>query len=294
MVPVKNLSESGISNQKKVALRCLIAALLAIFLSTPARTDSEPKTLEEMGAESPPKNDREELSQRVYDLALRVFENADVVAYKHRHLSASQQIVEEPHGCFQVACDCSGFVSSIVDVVAPRHFRLVERLQPEAPYPQAKTWAKFFSSLQFGSENGWVDIRDYHNLRPGDLIAWSKASDEKPRRMDGRSGHVMIVAERPGPTHRIAVNDHEIQYISVKVIDSSSVYHFPPELLPPRAHQKYRDGLGIGFVRILVSDDGQPEGYWEGSFRGERNRSINGPTASTNVRFARMVPLSAY
>ncbi len=82
-----------------------------------------------------------------------------------------------------------------------------------------------------------------------------------------------------------------LRYVQIHVIDSSSVYHFAPEQLPPKAYKKHRNGLGLGGIRIILSESGAPIGYWEGTYWGEGEEPVKGPTLSNLVRFARMVPL---
>ncbi|MBX9670589.1 MAG: hypothetical protein K2X93_23505 [Candidatus Obscuribacterales bacterium] len=50
-----------------------------------------------------------------------------------------------------------------------------------------------------------------------------------------------------------AQQDGAMLYVRVRVIDSSTTYHFPLEELPPNANLDHRDGLGIGYVRVYLS-----------------------------------------
>jgi hypothetical protein len=81
------------------------------------------------------------------------------------------------------------------------------------------------------------------------------------------------------------------RYFDIEVIDSSSVYHFPPEYLPPKAFQKHRNGLGVGRVRIILNESNNPIGYWAGTFWGEGQKPVQKPTLSKEISFARMVSL---
>ena len=47
----------------------------------------------------------------------------------------------------------------------------------------------------------------------------------------------------------------------------------------------------MGNVRIILSADNAPIGYWEGTYWGEGQKQISGPTFTNLVRFARMTPL---
>ncbi|MBX9694980.1 MAG: hypothetical protein K2Z81_21525, partial [Cyanobacteria bacterium] len=149
---------------------------------------------------------------------------------------------------------------------------------------QAKVWANFFDTLDVNQpSNGWLGINNWRQLKPGDFVAWKEGKVSSA----GNTGHVMIVAGTPGN----AVQENGYRYFEVPVIDSSSVYHFAPERLPPNASQKHRNGVGIGTVRILLSDTDAPIGYWAGTYWGEGETPVEGPTFSDMVRFAPMTSL---
>lgn len=231
------------------------------------------------------------IAQRALDLARKIFLLADVVRYVHNHVPATDQISRDGSG-FVARTDCSGFVSYVVRSVSPQHYRIVRDRQPSADYPQAKTWARFFSTLPVDQPlDGWIQVPRYDQLRAGDLIAWTKARKAPDHAGSGNTGHVMIVAAQPGQPQREVLDGQPVTYVSVPVIDSSSVYHFPPERLPPNAHQDHRNGLGLGNVRIILSTAGDAIGYWEGTYWGEGQKPVEGPKLSSEVRFARMVSM---
>lgn len=225
------------------------------------------------------------LSREALQLGKSIFEKATVVKYIHHFVPASRQITLKDDGTMSARTDCSGFISFIVHAVAPRHYRAVRELEPRADYPQAKIWASFFESLEPAeAKGGWLKIANWQELQPGDFIAWRIGKNAPPG--DRNTGHVMMVEDKPGPL----IEENGSRYFEISVLDSSTTYHFGPERLPPHAAQAHRDGLGIGTVRIFVSPDNQPIGYWVGTYWGEGHRDINGPTESNQIRFARMVP----
>ncbi|MGV8120481.1 MAG: hypothetical protein AB2L14_12035 [Candidatus Xenobiia bacterium LiM19] len=75
-------------------------------------------------------------------------------------------------------------------------------------------------------------------------------------------------------------------------MDSSSIYHFQPDITPPQAGQKNRDGLGKGFVRLVLDEGDKPVGYWEGHYSGKYSVDISGPSYSDTIAFGRLVPYS--
>jgi putative intracellular protease/amidase len=245
---------------------------------------SRDKTAVSSDAQGDDQTDYSKLGRQALKVAETAFDNASVVGYVHRNALASRQVVSQPDGSVEARTDCSGFMSYVVHSVAPKHYLAIRSLEPEKSYPQAKIWAQFFDSLDKNQpHDGWLAISNWKDLRPGDLIAWQEGKISP----GGNTGHVMMVRGTPGEIQQ----QKEFRYFEVPVIDSSSVYHFPPEHLPPKASQAHRNGLGTGNVRILLSDDNAPIGYWAGTYWGEGQKQINHPTFTKLVRFARMTPL---
>ncbi len=226
----------------------------------------------------------ETLGERALHLAESVFNRATVVRYSHHQVPAANQISADGGNDLKALTDCSGFISYLVHTVAPRHYTVVRSREPGHSYPQAKVWATFFTEMDDDQvHDGWIRIRRWRDLKPGDIIAW-KAGKAKA---GGNTGHVMMVQRAPATVQE----SNGYRYIEVSVIDASSVYHFAPESLPPRAHQKHRNGLGVGCIRIVLSNDDTPIGYWEGSYWGEGDKEITHPTMSNVIGFGRMVHL---
>lgn len=226
--------------------------------------------------------ERDSLSQKAYDEAESVFQQVTSTRYKHNHLIASQQVEFSDGGGCRVDANCSSFVGYILDKVARAQYDAIRQFQPNNSYPRARSYASFFNSLtDTKPTHGWLKVSRYADLQRGDLIAWEKHLDPGQR---GNSGHVMFVVQKPEPIE--VVNDK--RYVTIQVLDCSSVTHFPPEILPPKAKQTRRDGLGKGCVRLLLDEADNPIGYWEGTYSGERDCAINHASISRNIAFARL------
>lgn len=231
----------------------------------------------------PTNSDSLSLGEKALQLAQSIFNRASVVRYVHREVPASRQVITEDDGTVESKTDCSGFISYIVHTVAPAHYQVVRDREPNANYPQAKIWARFFDSLDNTQpQDGWLQVSNWRDLRPGDFIAWKEGGSGS-----SNTGHVMMVLQKPIGPQQLG----NIHYIEVPVIDSSSVYHFAPERLPPNSSLKHRNGLGEGSIRIILSPTDEPIGYWEGTYWGEGDKPVRGPTQSNMIRFGRMVPL---
>lgn len=230
------------------------------------------------------KTEASDTSNQILLQAETLLDKAQDVHYEHLKDSASEQIQNSGASAHN---DCSGFVSYLLLKNAPEQYAAITQLQPKAWYPQAKTYAQFFLDLQQSNTSGWTKINEVRDLRRGDFLAWAKQT--VPGQKPGNTGHVAIVAENPkGDVQQIEIDGKPIRFISVKVIDSSSVDHFAPDLLPPHAGQSHRDGLGEGFVRIVVDDQNKPCGYWEGTFWNEGGKPISHPSYTPVIGFARL------
>jgi hypothetical protein len=216
-----------------------------------------------------------------YDEARAVFLRVTSVRYRHVKAPALAQVDGD-----RAWDDCSGFVSWVVDRVSPSSYEAVRALEPSSPHPHARTYALFFSRLGNTSpRDGWIGIRSWRDLRRGDFIAWEKGARAEDHGGGSNSGHVMMVVDRPG-----AVTVRKgLRFVAVFVLDSSSVSHFRPEILPPRAGQARRDGLGEGTVRLVLDRGDRVVGYWEGTWWGEGRKRIARPSYSERVAFGRLV-----
>ncbi len=220
------------------------------------------------------------VADQIFDDAASLLGSVKDVHYEHLHSPAADQVSgSTAHN------DCSGFVSYLLAKHAPDQYSIIAAEQPTKDYPQAKTYAKFFSELRDG-KSGWSKVQDIRALRRGDFIAWAKPV--VPGQKSGNSGHVAIVAASPAAAETASTGDKQVRFVSIKVIDSSSVDHFAPDILPPNAGQQHRDGLGEGYIRIIVDADYNPIGYWEGTYWNEGNKPISGPSFSPVIGFARL------
>jgi len=255
-----------------------------------------------------------QLAEVAFDVANDVFLKAKVVAYHHLPDLAGNQ-VRLVDGDMVAQTDCSGFVSYVLNKSAPKHYEAVLEFarrryvqtqqsngaQPEEGkplYPEAKDYADFFGTLKAGSTtHGWTGVATVWDLRKGDIIAWGKNNwDGK-----GDSGHVAIVIEPPDQqlveasvkeTGADGVEaESTVQCVNLHVLDSSAVYHFPAEELPPRARpvQKHRDGLGKGYIRLVLDSGGAPVRYWEGLYQGDVKKEIKAPSISADIHFGRLI-----
>lgn len=231
-----------------------------------------------------PADSTDSATLKILARAQTLFDQAGDVHYEHLHCPAINQI-QNAGKCSHN--DCSGFVSFLLANYAPQQYSVILNEQPTANYPQAKTYARYFVNLE-SAKSGWKRIESISDLQRGDFVAWAKKV--VPGQKSGNSGHVAIVAEAPGTTlEEITIDGTPYKYLPIKVIDSSSVDHFAPDRLPPNAGQKHRDGLGEGFVRIIVDEQKRPIGYWEGTFWNEGGKPILRPSFSDMIGFARLV-----
>ncbi|HEY9773453.1 MAG TPA: hypothetical protein V6C81_06555 [Planktothrix sp.] len=221
------------------------------------------------------------LAADAYKVAESAFESVDYTHYAHQHVPQELKL--------QMCTDCSGFVSWVLQSVSPKHYAAVHALDPDKSYPTASAYEQFFTQSGEGATSGWQRLSSFRELRQGDLIAWAKP-DNGPGK--GNTGHVMFAMETPTEEGIATEEDgKKLRFINVRVLDCSSVSHFPPEELPPNTHQQERDGLGKGYVRIVINSNDTPIGYWEGTHSGESGHDIHRPTFTHDIAFARLLPL---
>jgi hypothetical protein len=254
------------------------------------------------------------LAAAAFEIANEVFLDAEDVAYEHPLKPASRQVIRTD-GRWVARTDCSGFMSYVLSKAAPaqygavmdlarREYREDQERRGRTPrddrpfYPDAKEYADFFATLSTRSpSDGWIGVESVWDLRRGDFIAWAKENwDGK-----GNSGHIAMVMDPPsrelieaiaveknreGVTHEV-----RIKCVNIRVLDSSSVSHFGNEQLPPRVvpRQRQRNGVGTGFIRLVLDGGGVPIRYWEGFYWGEGQKDIKGPSRSSNIHLARLV-----
>lgn len=260
--------------------RIFRASILPVFVSALANFSLSAPSAAHL---KEPKAKPQSASERIYEEAEQIFQKATSTHYRHNKLPASEQLGFADGTECSVDTDCSGFVSYVLNKVAAPQYEPIRRMQIDRAYPQAKSFALFFKQLSDTSaSSGWQRVSKYSDLKRGDLIAWEKPRDPGPR---GNTGHVMFVVDAPAP---IEVTEGK-RYVSILVLDCSSVTHFAPETLPPNTHQTVRNGLGRGSIRLLLDENDNPIGYWEGNYSAEKDRQILKPSLSDNIGFARLV-----
>ena len=228
-------------------------------------------------------------ADKIYERADWVFNNAEQVHYGHRKAPALLQVKSYSNGRCDADTDCSGFVSYVLSDF-PKQYEAIRKLQPERKYPQAKIYMQFFNELKRDvPTDGWLRVERINDLKRGDLIAWRKPQPPDGVKKKSNTGHVAIVIENKGPVEETEVDGKKVRFQSVNVIDSSSVKHFQPELLPPLSSMPHRDGLGKGVVRIILDESNRPIGYWEGTYWYEGKKEIRKPTLTESIAFARLV-----
>lgn len=228
-------------------------------------------------------------ADRLFERADWVFNNAEQVHYGHRKAPALRQVRSYSNGRCHADTDCSGFVSYVLSEF-PKQYEAIRKLQPERKYPQAKVYLQFFNELKGDvPTDGWLRVVRINELKRGDLIAWRKPQPADGVKKKSNTGHVAIVIENKGPVEEAEISGKKLRFQSVNVIDSSSVRHFQPEILPPLSSMAHRDGLGKGVVRIILDDADRPIGYWEGTYWYEGKKEISKPTLTESIAFARLV-----
>jgi hypothetical protein len=148
--------------------------------------------------------------------------------------------VDESTGTYIM--DCSGFVSYVLECVAPAHFEMIPK-EVNQPRPRAVKFYEFLSTLPTDG-NGWKAIDRFADVRRGDIIAWRHPGPIKPH---GDTGHVLIVARTP----RAEADD----LYSVVVYDSSNI---------PHNEDTRRDGVtgvGMGEIKFRTDCDGRPTSF---------------------------------
>jgi hypothetical protein len=231
-----------------------------------------------------------ELGHEISACAQDLFECVEEVRYEHKQGTAAEQVCCQA-GTWIARTDCSGFVSYVLNKVVPQQYEAILRQEPSALHPHARTFALFLRALRSDvSRDGWIKVASYKELKRGDIVAWVEGHAEgEAAHKNKNTGHVMIVADMPGQVQEEAIAGKKVRFVPVSVIDASSVEHFPPEVLPPCAHQDHRNGLGKGVVRLILDDHDQVIGYWEGTYSHERQEPIDEPLLSDAIAFGRAI-----
>jgi hypothetical protein len=173
--------------------------------------------------------------------ARRMVEGARLTAYEHG-------ITVDPSAGTYFT-DCSGFVSYVLERVAPEHYGAIPREVAHA-YPRAFEFFDYFVSRAAQASFGWRRVDRFVDAREGDVVAWR----EQRVRDDQDSGHIFVVAQAPIP-----IGDG---FWLVGVYDSSDIPHFDDSR---ERGSEFRSGVGMGGILIRVDAEGRAIGFIFGS-----------------------------
>ncbi len=141
--------------------------------------------------------------------------------------------------------DCSGFVSFLLEGIAPEHYGAIPR-QTDHAYPRAFEFFDYFASRAADATRAWRRIPRLFDAAEGDLVAWRAPH----LRADQDSGHVFVVAEAPALV--------TAGVWAVRVYDSSDVPHFDDS----RGHSgAFASGVGTGTILLHVDALGRAIGF---------------------------------
>lgn len=111
--------------------------------------------------------------------------------------------------------------------------------------PSPKNWARFFRSLEPGTDTAWHRVVGSDDIHPGDIIIKPPANPDRP-------GHALVVATEPEqlPSGNLAVT----------IFDSTSRPHggHDSRNFDPRnqARSGKPSGLGVGVIELVTTEDG--------------------------------------
>ena len=141
--------------------------------------------------------------------------------------------------------DCSGFVSLVLEGVAPVHYGAIPRKLDHA-YPRAFEFLDYLASQSTEAPLGWRRIECFGEVAEGDIVAWRRERIHD----DQDSGHVLIVAEVPRPV--------AADVWAVRVYDASDVRHFDDSR---ESEGVFKSGVGSGTILVHVNARAKPIGF---------------------------------
>lgn len=165
----------------------------------------------------------------------RIVDNVRYTDYRH-HTE-----VDESTGTYIM--DCSGFVSYVLERVAPALLAMIPK-EVDQPWPRAFEFYEYFSALKRQQSDGWDPIPRLPDVRRGDIIAWRHPGAIKPQE---DTGHVLIVNQTPSA--------HADDIYSVSVYDSSDIPHNGD------TRQDGVTGVGMGEIKFRADSDGRPTSF---------------------------------
>jgi hypothetical protein len=152
--------------------------------------------------------------------------------------------IDQDAGVFD--CDCSGFVSFIIQSLAPGHYALIPK-EPTQPRPRAFKFYEFLHALSPTATAEWTKIDSLLDAAAGDILAWRFLIIEAHH----DTGHVVFLAETP-TTESTGV-------VRVRVYDSAEQAHFDDTRGPDE--DQFPTGVGSGVLKFQVDDQGRPTAF---------------------------------
>jgi hypothetical protein len=144
-------------------------------------------------------------------------------------------------------CDCSGFVSYVLQRAAPGHYEMIPK-EAAQPRPRAFKYYEFLHSCGLEPNNGWRQIELLARARRGDIIAWRFPVIEPHK----DTGHVLFVAEAPA--------EADSGVFAVRVYDSAAQPHFD-DARGKKKEGSFPTGVGSGFINFKVDGAGRPAAF---------------------------------
>jgi hypothetical protein len=182
-----------------------------------------------------PDTEESSLALQLASAALNVVNTALESEYDH------DPFVDASTGTYDV--DCSGFISYLLGLVAPRHLAEISVPSGETRL-LAHDYYTFFDMLVQEPAAGWLPIARLADAQPGDLVAWKLTDTVIPGK---DTGHVLVVADTPTSGADSAV--------AVSVYDSSDIRHDDDSRGPGRL---IATGVGSGVIHFQIGLSGEP------------------------------------
>jgi len=208
--------------------------------------------------------------------------------YQHKGVGGQPDISQTADGRYRAYTDCSGFVTWLLQRVAPAALAPINeemgRARERHKWPQAYVFQRYFAKLGRGREQNWQGITDMRKLEAGDVVSWCQDQYCTGAQQDGaqadNTGHVMLVNSAPQPVEgeayarlldvlkkkQSALPPTTKAVYSLPVVDSSGTKHYDD---PTRSKAEGISGVGTGSIYFAVDEQGAPIGmqFPGGAFR---------------------------
>lgn len=179
-------------------------------------------------------------------LGEKIGNEAEHIVYTLRHTHYQHnEVIDVAAGTYDV--DCSGFVSFVLQQVAPEHLHLIPKENGWA-IPRAFKYEEFFRSLAGHAEKGWRGIEDLSQVRRGDIVAWSIPNNLGK---EEDTGHVFVVATTPAKVGE--------GLLAVRACDSSTVPHYEDSRMQNGG--TFHTGVGTGTIHFKIDGAGKPQSF---------------------------------